>query len=483
MKNNIKSIIRMTGQAAKVHTLIQFNATGNNNKFYKVELAEDNDTVIVRYGRVGSNGTCIHHGGGQYKFDALIRAKRRKGYSDAMIEGASTESETYPSDSNVLKLALEEIRYKDDEAKAVVQAVCRRNVHKITEATSIAFDESSGMFRTPLGVVKREGVEEAMSLLDQIEALMPEFQQLRDSEPDATVLPDLSGSRKRKAPDSSETLNPASPRLCTLAKMILDLNEKYYVIIPNRVKNARNIDSLLFSQKAVDEQRATCDALFSTLDLMADLAKKASEEASKEKGEETEKKEKTFGVEIETVSDAAQLALIRGMFEATKNIGHGQYNSKCTVTKAYKVKLDEQHEMFDPSIGNVTLLWHGTKTENVLSILSKGILLPSESPGSKAGSAFGKGVYFARQSTKSLNYCDGGFWSGNQSSTKIYMFVASVAIGNSFVPTGMVSAKPPKGYDSYWAQPGISGVLNDEIVVFKPSQIRLDYLLEIDRPW
>ena len=39
--------------------------------------------------------------------------------------------------------------------------------------------------------------------------------------------------------------------------------------------------------------------------------------------------------------------------------------------------------------------------------------------------------------------------------------------------------KLEKGYDSFWAKAGKSGVRNDEIIVFKPEQVRLDYLLEI----
>ena len=93
---------------------------------------------------------------------------------------------------------------------------------------------------------------------------------------------------------------------------------------------------------------------------------------------------------------------------------------------------------------------------------------------------FGDGLYFANQSSKSLQYCDGLFWaSGTDVKDKIYMFLASVAVGKSQTPTGVTRKKPAQGYDSYWAKAGKSGVRNDEIIVFKPEQVRLDYLLEI----
>ncbi|MBS3975019.1 MAG: hypothetical protein KGZ89_09165, partial [Actinobacteria bacterium] len=93
---------------------------------------------------------------------------------------------------------------------------------------------------------------------------------------------------------------------------------------------------------------------------------------------------------------------------------------------------------------------------------------------------FADGIYFANQSSKSINYCDGGYWTGGSGSGKVYMFLASVAVGNAYTPKGPTSQLPPKGYHSYWAKAGYSGVRNDEIIVFDLSQIRLDYLLEIE---
>jgi poly [ADP-ribose] polymerase len=118
----------------------------------------------------------------------------------------------------------------------------------------------------------------------------------------------------------------------------------------------------------------------------------------------------------------------------------------------------------------------------MLSILGKGLLLPKLSPGQKVGAMFGDGLYFANQSSKSLNYCDGMLWTsdGSGKPETIYMFLASVALGNYFTPEGPVSTNPPEGYHSYWAKAGQSGVMNDEIIVFDASQIRLDYLLEIE---
>ncbi|KAJ1954766.1 hypothetical protein GGI12_005719 [Dipsacomyces acuminosporus] len=481
--------------------LIQFNTNQNNNKFYYAELCEDEDTVLVKYGRVGSNGTQHSYKGGLRKFESLLRAKRNKGYKDAMIEATVDESGVQVQ-QNVLDTALDEINYKDEMSKELVKTISLKNVHKITGSTSIVFDAADGMFKTPLGVIQRTGVKQAIMLLAGIEKELPRFLELQEKEPNADLGLGLQKKGKKRKADGNVVGSPNQPSsdLKSVVTELLNLNEQYFVIIPNKVKNARDIENLLFSQKAIDEQKATCDALLETLDLIEDLKKAKASDKDKDKDNDKNKdsdknkdndKSKdtdappTFSVEIETVSDKAVLDRVCNMFESTKNDAHGYYNTGARVARVYQIKLGSQQEAFkkcQEKIGNVNLLWHGTRTQNILSIMSKGLLLPKLSPGQKAGAMFGDGLYFANQSTKSLNYCDGGLWTGNsREKNTIYMFLASVAMGKSFVPPGPVSTPPPEGYDSYWAKAGESRVMNDELIVFSADQVRLDYLLEIER--
>ena len=39
---------------------------------------------------------------------------------------------------------------------------------------------------------------------------------------------------------------------------------------------------------------------------------------------------------------------------------------------------------------------------------------------------------------------------------------------------------PRKGYDSFWAKPNKSGILNDEYIVFKEDRVNLKYLIECE---
>ena len=107
--------------------------------------------------------------------------------------------------------------------------------------------------------------------------------------------------------------------------------------------------------------------------------------------------------------------------------------------------------------------------------------MPKQSPGQTTGYMCGQGLYFASQSTKSLNYCDGMYWNSSAKQDKIYMFIADIAMGNYQVPSRSVSKNPDSIYDSYWAKPGQSGIQNDEMIIFKNNQIKLKYILEISK--
>ena len=57
--------------------LLMNNAAGNNNKFYEMKL-EDDDGVVIRYGRVGANGVTEHKGYGEAVFEKVMKSKTKK---------------------------------------------------------------------------------------------------------------------------------------------------------------------------------------------------------------------------------------------------------------------------------------------------------------------------------------------------------------------------------------------------------------------
>lgn len=145
--------------------------------------------------------------------------------------------------------------------------------------------------------------------------------------------------------------------------------------------------------------------------------------------------------------------------------------------------LDKQLvELFNKS--NTWLCWHGTRSANVVGITKRGLLI-RPAGAVHTGSMFGDGKYFAWQSTKSLNYTDGGYWTGGRSNNSSrFMFLLDVSMGNMHLaPSSHFYKNSPKGYHCVYGKAHKSGVQNDEMITYdvnqKDTQSRIRYLFEI----
>lgn len=133
---------------------------------------------------------------------------------------------------------------------------------------------------------------------------------------------------------------------------------------------------------------------------------------------------------------------------------------------------------------NTWLCWHGTRSANVVGITKRGLLV-RPSGAVHTGSLFGDGKYFAWQSTKSLNYTDGGYWTGGRTqNSSRFMFLLDVSLGNMHLGRYNTFYRgAPKGYHSVYGKANHSGVMNDEMITYdfdqSQAQSRMRYLLEI----
>lgn len=145
--------------------------------------------------------------------------------------------------------------------------------------------------------------------------------------------------------------------------------------------------------------------------------------------------------------------------------------------------LDQQTtDLFARS--NTWLCWHGTRSANVVGITKRGLLI-RPAGAIHTGSMFGDGKYFSQLSSKSLNYTDGGYWTGGRTSNNSrFMFLLDATFGNMYLAPGPhFYRNPPKGNHSVYGKAHKSGVQNDEIITYdfeqKQAQSRIRYLLEI----
>jgi poly [ADP-ribose] polymerase len=151
------------------------------------------------------------------------------------------------------------------------------------------------------------------------------------------------------------------------------------------------------------------------------------------------------------------------------------------MTKIYDVEIAVMNNSFGKqgkTIGNIRELWHGTRIGNVLSILKSGFVIPPSNAPHVTGRLYGNGAYFSDSSTKSLNYSY-GYWSGTRNN-HCFMFLCDVAMGKTYTPSGSYGLFPQAGYDSTFAKGGSSGVINNEMIVYKTHQINPKYLLEFE---
>lgn len=143
------------------------------------------------------------------------------------------------------------------------------------------------------------------------------------------------------------------------------------------------------------------------------------------------------------------------------------------------------------------LLWHGTRSENVWSILKTGLVLRPQNA-VITGKMLGLGLYMANDFLKSRNYTSarGTTWAGGRDNTG-FMIMHAVAYGNPYdvysfsqIPNTFEykdlrklkdangnkyhCVHAHKGMDTGW-----SSLKADEIVVYREEQVMPVYLVEI----
>jgi len=425
----------------KEEMYVKSNAAGNNNKFWEIKLYDD-FSVHIRNGRIGGSGEIQkpkEYGSmeeAESFWDKKTKEKLspRKGYTK--FKGILTESNEVKvtSSNNLADIALKQIESSSgSETAKLIKYLSDKNIHNITSATTITYNADSGLFKTPLGIVTQEGIDEARILLGKIAPFV----------------------KKASHTDSQ----------------FIDYLQEYMRLIPRKIGRKFIPEEIIPDMNAIQAENQILDSLD------ASLQKVLSAPVDDGSGKKTEEA-RIFNVKVELLTDTTVFDRISRFYDKTRNRMHTSYNLK--PKKVYTVELAHMKEAFDKKgkhVGNIMELWHGTKTANLLSILKGGLIIPKSSDGHVTGRMFGDGIYFSDQSTKSLNYSQ-GYWSGGSRDNNPFMFLADVAMGKFYVPTGPSHNLPVKGYDSTFAKARQSGVQNNEMIVYTLDKCNLTYLVE-----
>ena len=402
--------------------------TNNNNKFWCIELY-DNGDCRTRWGRVGENGQIKDFPGAGTTFYAQkCREKEGKGYKPLRtLDGGAAPK----SNRDLEAVAAQQIETNCPEVTQLIARLSQANAHNILNSTTLHYDTSSGSFSTPLGIVTQAAIEDARTLLTRI----------------------------------GEFVHAS----CYDDRQFMQAAADYLMLVPQDIGRSKpDLHRLYPDLEAVQAQNGILDALEASLQNV--LADPKNERPV----------EKLFSVKLHRVEAGREIDRIRRKYKATAQTMHAC--AHLDVKAVYAVEIASMRETFETQgrpLGNVWELWHGTKVANLLSILRSGLRVTPPRSAHITGKAFGNGIYFSDQSTKSLNYAYGA-WDG-RISDNCFMFLCDVAMGQYYVPKAAFEPLPKPKHDSTFAQAGRSGVINNEMIVYRNQQVDIKLLVEFDR--
>uniref|UniRef100_A0A8C3B0C5 Poly [ADP-ribose] polymerase n=1 Tax=Cyclopterus lumpus TaxID=8103 RepID=A0A8C3B0C5_CYCLU len=188
---------------------------------------------------------------------------------------------------------------------------------------------------------------------------------------------------------------------------------------------------------------------------------------------------------LDSSSHEYTVSVVEKYLQSTHATTH--HNFTMTVLDIFSVDREGERNNFLSQMHNRTLLWHGSRMSNWVGILSQGLrVAPPEAP--VTGYMFGKGIYFADMSSKSANYCFAG-----QNNNVGLLLLSEVALGDcnelldadyeaNNLPAGKHSTKVP--LIPRMLQTGVGknsgySLLYNEFIVYNPAQTRMRYLLRI----
>jgi len=436
------------------------SATDNNNKFWEYEKYDDG-TYVAIYGRNGKTRTedppkPINGPNGLEKKIREKTAGRGKigtpTYKPPYIECPviETQSISGPSGPTVTKsvvkaAAISQLAKNDTVLQALVHKLVEANRHELVTATkgSLTID-SSGMIRTSAGVIVT-----------------------KDNIVDARIQLDLMAPHVLKHDFDNQDF-------------LKSLN-MYLMRVPQIVGHARGWHKYFLTDQAGLNKQST---LLDQLEVSAGLAEDRKKAALTQHVDSTPEPD-LFNTDLTLVTDQSVIKMIEKMYFDNVNMKHDSARAGLKPVRFYEVCHRDSHAAFQndgAKVGNIRLLWHGTRVFNVLSILKNSLMLPKTlSTMQICGALFGNGCYFSDQASKSLNYSYGGVWDRGARDNNCFMFLGDVACGKEYVPKSSYETLPKPGYDSTYAIGGKSGVINNEFIVYRTSQANLRYLVEFDK--
>ncbi len=443
----------------------------NHNKYYAIELhrAEVSGKVLYRvfthYGRTDDLETNPDAGQKECRFfdtpgeaeanyQSIYREKTspKKGYKEIALASSKIGSQKArgTSTGEVDEKTLQRAQAAGGDG-AVVAAVKTSQLHAgIQRLVRYIYDEAtSALTSTVAAKITANGIETPLGILT-----------VGQIEKGEKILSDM------------YDLFQAGPK--NLRANLERLSGDFYTAIPHRIGRTRNAVST-----AVIDNLAAFEQKQNTLQLMKDMLQVNGEGGSVLFDAKVDQEYEALRCELGYVEDGSS-----EFKEMADYVVRSQVKSKnVKVQKIYRLKRETEWSEFANTIDNQRLLFHGSRIQNWVGILSRGILLPKivVSMGVNRTDAgwLGHGIYFGDAACTSAFYTTPG-----RHKTRL-MAIARVALGKmkdyNKITYGLNA--PPAGYHSCHGVRNQAGkpseFADDEYVIYDGKQHRLEYLVEL----
>ncbi|XP_071397216.1 poly [ADP-ribose] polymerase 2 isoform X1 [Centroberyx affinis] len=454
--------------------LNQTNLQFNNNKYYLIQLLEDDNSkaysVWMRWGRVGKVGqnSLTAYGGDLLKAKDVFKKK--------FLDKTKNEWEHRANFEKVAgKYDLVFMDYSGngkEESQTEVDAVPKKRTSKLdVKVQSLlelicdlkAMEEcvlemKFDIRKAPLGKLTSEQIRAGYTALKKIEECLKKKGSSRD---------------------------------------LLEACNQFYTRIPHDF--GLKTPPIIRTEDELKEKIALLEALSDI-----QIAVKMAQSSQNSDEHPLDRQYHSMHCQLQSLNSSSnEYKVIEKYLQSTHAPTHSDYTM--TVLDIFSVDREGETSNFLSQMHNRTLLWHGSRLSNWVGILSQGLrVAPPEAP--VTGYMFGKGIYFADMSSKSANYC-----FTNQRNNVGLLLLSEVALGDSNelldadyeankLPAGKHSTKGlgqtgPDSKNSVTLDgmtvpmgPGVKtgvgkdggySLLYNEFIVYNPAQTRMRYLLRI----
>ncbi|KAL3330698.1 hypothetical protein AABB24_034489 [Solanum stoloniferum] len=480
LSDDIKERYHVLQQGNDIYdaTLNQTNVGNNNNKFYIIQVLENdsggNFLVYTRWGRVGAKGGTKINGPYTSAYDATSEFESR--FYDKTKNYWSNRKDFFCQPKHYAWL---EMDYAENGKESSVQGQ-PNPVHK----------------SQPRETKLESPIAKFISLICDINMMR---QQMMEIGYNANKLPlgKLSKTTILKGYDVLKNIADVIGQ--SNRRLLEDLSSQFYTVIPH------DFGFKKMSEFVID----TPQKLKSKIEMVEALAE--IEVATKLLEDNTDIQEDPLYYQYEQLRcklvpvevGSQEFLMIKSYMKNTHAKTHSGYAVE--IVQVFRASRDGETERFQKfsDTSNRMLLWHGSRLTNWAGILSQGLrIAPPEAP--STGYMFGKGVYFADMFSKSANYCYASSAAKNG-----VLLLCEVALGEmnellsanydaDKLPSGKLSTK---GVGATAPDPKASQILEDgvivplgnpknqrkqgsllynEFIVYNVEQIRMRYVIQVE---